>query len=530
MSVELCHKQKFLSWKRLLQPLRFPLQQTAPVGEAKLTSKPFETDFQRIILSASFRRLQDKTQVFPLDKSDFVRTRLTHSLETASFAKTISQLTFNKLRADTCKTPLPAGLELPDTTEIAIIENILLSAGLLHDIGNPPFGHYGETTIRSWFKNNLARLQYRQKSLTHWLNQQMQQDFYNFEGNAQALRLLTKLHFLDDNSGMHLTYPLLHCLIKYPVNSLNIENRTTDVAHGDNSVAHSSGNIARHKLGYFYAEKAIFHELSLTLGTALSGDIAPSAGNSEQLSYTYPITLGETACRHPLSFLLEACDDIAYRTADIEDALRKNKLNYFTLLAHITQAAAVHPELASDAADLNNFYNLARKRGYVETELYAVQNWLMQAQNRLLQDLAASFCENYCAIMQGNCTSPLAAGRYSGYLLDLLGEIAYRYVFTSKDIVTLEVACDTVINSLLDLFIPACINYGQESADNQPVYERLMRLVSKNYAQSYHLQSADKSPEEQLYLRLLLITDYICGMTDNYARDLYQQLKGISVV
>lgn len=527
-------KLKQLNWVQLLSPVRARGRHSNAVTSNTNIDprKEFEKDFQRVILSASFRRLQDKTQVFPLDKSDFVRTRLTHSLETASFAKSICKLCAIQLKEDWTKENLPETLALPTDEQWSDCENILLTAGLLHDIGNPPFGHYGETTIRAWFKNNLPRLFFQGKHLDEWLSPQMQADLINFEGNAQALRLLTKLHFIVDENGMNLTYPLLHCLIKYPVNSLGIAKQGLDVGRSCNAVNNPElSDVARHKLGYFFAERDTFCALAKCLGTATESNFEPETNLTEaQISYNYPQPTGEIACRHPLSFLLEACDDIAYRTADIEDAFRKGKLSYFSLQNELELAIKKCPELKKDAADLTQFHKFAKEKHYVEAELYAVQNWLIQAQSRLLQDVAGSFSENYLAIMQGKFRYPLAHARYSASLLDFLGDIAYRYVFTSKDIVSLEVACDTVLRGLLDLFIPACLNFEQNTANMQPVHERLMRLVSKNYLQSYHYQAKDKDASEKLYLRLLLITDYICGMTDNYARDLYQQLKGISAV
>ena len=158
----------------------------------------FEKDYHRIIGSASFRRLQDKTQVFPLDKSDFIRTRLTHSLEVSSFAKSLGQNIGENIllyKKDTGFTP-----RMKED-----ICSILQCAGLIHDIGNPPFGHFGELAIREWFERNLPVLKFHGKPIDQMLTERMREDLYHFEGNAQALRLVSKLHFLVDEHGMNLT-------------------------------------------------------------------------------------------------------------------------------------------------------------------------------------------------------------------------------------------------------------------------------------------------------------------------------------
>ena len=158
----------------------------------------FEKDYHRIIGSASFRRLQDKTQVFPLDRSDFIRTRLTHSLEVSSLAKSLGQNISESIRTiikDETFTP----------EHKAAVCDILQCAGLIHDIGNPPFGHFGETAIQDWFKKNLERLTFKGRTLAEILEPQMVQDFCHFEGNTQAFRVVTRLHFLVDEHGMNLT-------------------------------------------------------------------------------------------------------------------------------------------------------------------------------------------------------------------------------------------------------------------------------------------------------------------------------------
>ena len=275
-----------LEWNKLLAAER-ERQSGSTSNVRKLSTdlrSEFEKDYHRIIGSASFRRLQDKTQVFPLDKSDFIRTRLTHSLEVSSFGKSLGQnISENILKYQKDETFTPKMKE--------DICNILQCAGLIHDIGNPPFGHFGELAIREWFEQNLDKLEFKGKKITEVLTEQMLEDLYHFEGNAQAFRLVTKLHYLVDERGMNLTYGLLGSILKYPVSSLEIDKESDD--------------IKRKKLGYYYADRKMFETVQKATGTE---------GN-----------------RHPLAFILEAADDIAYKTADIEDAFIKGFLSYGAL-------------------------------------------------------------------------------------------------------------------------------------------------------------------------------------------------------
>ena len=200
----------------------------------------FEKDYHRIIGSASFRRLQDKTQVFPLDKSDFIRTRLTHSLEVSSIAKSLGQNIGENIivyKKDPSFTP-----RMKED-----ICSILQCAGLIHDIGNPPFGHFGELAIQEWFQEHLPQMDYHGQTIDKILTPQMREDLYHFEGNAQALRLVSKLHFLVDEQGMNLTYALLNTIVKYPVSSIEINRR--------------SGDIKDKKMGYYFADAEIFEDI-----------------------------------------------------------------------------------------------------------------------------------------------------------------------------------------------------------------------------------------------------------------------------
>ena len=456
----------------------------------------FEKDYQRIISSASFRRLQDKTQVFPLDKSDFIRTRLTHSLEVANFARSIGRMIGARIIGE--------GRDslFTETTREAVC-SVLECAGLLHDIGNPPFGHFGEDAIRDWFKKNLPVIDYRNGKLIDALNEQQIQDFCNFEGNTQALRVVTKLHFMVDEHGMNLTKALLATIMKYPVASTQIRYDKSDPER----------DIAHKKMGYFAADKAVFDDVQESCGT--SGH------------------------RHPLAFALEAADDIAYRTADIEDAVKKGLIDVAVLLKEIKTVteSAKDDRTKRDQVDtatkllgkLENYYKRAIENNYENPQLYAVQNWVVRVQGILLTCAVDSFMDNYDSIMSGTFRKELLADTPGSLILGVLGDVAYRYAFLSEPILKLEVAADAIFDFLLTRLVNALRYYDTDEwkVHSSAVDTKMIGLISPSFMQVYRIHSRDASDSEKLYLRLLLATDYVSGMTDSYARRLYRELSGI---
>ena len=448
----------------------------------------FEKDYHRIVGSATFRRLQDKTQVFPLDQSDYIRTRLTHSLEVSSFGKSLGQSVGQKI----IDKNLDKEFSYRQKEDIC---NILQCAGLIHDIGNPPFGHYGEGVFQSWFKNNLPKLEYKGKVLTDILDEAKQNDFYNFEGNTQALRVVTKLHYLVDEHGMNLTKALLGTIIKYPIGSTEIKK--------------VPGDIRYKKMGYFQADKDIFDDIQRSTGTE--------------------------GHRHPLTFLLEAADDIAYKTADIEDAIKKGKLSVDILIKELSDRMsddgtrdAEKEERYSNRFinELDRKYKKAVKISHMHPDMYAIQNWSVYVQGKAINSVTDCFIDNYEKIMEGSYNQDLFKGTEAEEVLDALGDIAYKYVFSSRPIYKLEVAADTIFNFLFDRFIRAIIYYDTDVSLSALDY-RLIDLISRDYKMIYEIYSRDKDEYTKLYLRLLLVTDYICGMTDSYAKNLYQELNGI---
>jgi dGTPase len=472
-----------MEWESLLSPKRIGNYERKGAGRTGDLRTEFEKDYHRIIGSSAFRRLQDKTQVFALDKSDFIRTRLTHSLEVSSFARSLGQ-NISQYILENQKDP---SFTMQTKADIC---DILQCAGLIHDIGNPPFGHFGEEAIRDWFVRNLRTLRYKGKPVTELLNNQMLQDLYSFEGNAQALRQVCKLHFLVNEHGMNLTYALLNTIVKYPVSSLEIQPH--------------SGNIRTKKMGYFYAEQDLYHTIACETGTE--------------------------GRRHPLTFILEAADDIAYKTADIEDAFKKGCITYEQLREELLlaqQRAHADTSRLDPVGMLDHQYDNALSRKAADPHLYAVQNFLVRLQSSLIFCVTYGFTSNYEKIMEGIYGQDLFAHTYAQWVMDALGDIAYRYAFTSRGILEMEVAAGSILNFLMDHFVPAVLYYDTD-VPLQMLEKKLVRLISENYRQTYHLYAREaKTEEERLYLRLLLVTDFISGMTDSYARDLYQRLNGM---
>lgn len=472
-----------MNWEQLLSTKRRREGSGSNVRNIDLRSE-FERDYHRIIGSASFRRLQDKTQVFPLDKSDFIRTRLTHSLEVSSFARSLGHNIGENILVHKKDYSFTPGMKDD-------ICNILQCAGLIHDIGNPPFGHFGEEAIREWFQKNLSVMTYHGRPVGEVLTPQMREDLYHFKGNAQALRLVSRLHFLVDENGMNLTYALLNTIVKYPVASTQINE--------------NSGNIKDGKLGYYYADREIFEEISRETGT--------------------------NGCRHPLTFILEAADDIAYRTADIEDAFVKGFLSYHKLLEELTElqdsSAGGGKDGFRPADKLTELYLRGKDKHAENPEEYAVKNWLVRVQGFLIDCATYGFTSNYRMIMQGDYRYDLFCRTYAEKLMELLGDLAFREVFTSDAIYKMEVAEGAMLDFLLDLFMNAVVGYDDGTREMDSLSRRMVALISSNYKRAYRCQAEGKGEAERLYLRLLLATDYICGMTDSYAKRLYQELKAI---
>lgn len=469
-----------MEWNQLLDKNR--IRNSKTISKTDIRSE-FQKDYHRIIISSAFRRLQDKTQVFPLEKSDFIRTRLTHSLEVSSIAKSLGQSVCHKLKE-------LKHYDLNEKQE-ADINDILLCAGLLHDIGNPPFGHFGEVVIQDWFKVNLKKLTFEDKPLSDCLNKQMICDFENFEGNAQTVRIVSKLHSLIDINGMNLTMGLLSTLMKYPCNSTEVKK--------DSSIIYK-------KMGYFYSEKETYNQIIKSVGI--------------------------NGCRHPLTFLLEAADDIAYMTADLEDAAKK-KLITIAQIINLYENIAIKEDVGKDEFKyLNQAIDTLKTMKCENEDFNVIQNWLIYVQGLLIYTATYSFTFNYIEIMNGSYNTDLFEGTHAHELVKMLKDMAYQYIFRNNEIQKLEIAAEKILGNLLDIFVPAVLYYNTDkkmTAFNKKVID----LISKSHLNVYlkctenlNDKSEDES-SEKLYLRLMMVTDFISGMTDSYAKNLYKELNGL---
>lgn len=456
------------SWEKLLDPKTFRPRSDLKTFDGR---DPFENDYGRLISSSAVRRLQDKTQVFPLEKSDFIRTRLTHSLEVSSIGrsigKTIEKYLFNEKKLDPIK-------------YYGHIPSLLATVGLIHDIGNPPFGHFGETAIQAFFKEYFKS----EENKKGWTQQEIA-DFEFFDGNVQTFRILRKLQFLVDEHSYNLSFPTLASVIKYPRSSISGNKKTPDVADK--------------KFGYFSSESADYKQISDHLGLQNK--------------------------RHPIAYLLEAADDIAYSAADIEDGVKLGILS-FDLIKDVFEKNL--NKYDTDEGNLLNqldyFYNEYRNMPSDRLDL-TVQRFRIAAQGFMISSVYNEFVGNYDEIMAGDYKYELLSKSKAANVRKAFKDLSY-VVFNNRGIIETEIAGWEIINGLLRAFIAAA-KTKEFKSDGNTKEARLYNLMSSSYRHIYENFNTYKSNPE--YSKFQLVVDFISGMTDSYALDLYQKLNGIKI-
>ncbi|MDF1722456.1 MAG: dNTP triphosphohydrolase [Minwuia sp.] len=372
-----------MDWRKLLSARRLVDVAPEPYDVAR---SPFQKDFDRIVFCSAFRRLQDKTQVHPLSDNDYVRTRLTHSLEVASVGRSlgagIGQVIAGRRR-------------LPAELDAAEFGHIVSAASLAHDIGNPPFGHRGEKLMRSWFRDAA-----RGRAMLNGLTEAEQQDLLQFEGNAQGFRILTRLQNWRDAGGLRLTAATLATFSKYP-----------RLVNG--APARGADDAGAQKFGIMQAEAAIFRDVARETG--LQG-----AGEGRWL-------------RHPLAFLVEAADDICYTIIDLEDGYKIGKIPF-------AEAEQLLLALGGTRRRLKEIAEPARRIAYLRAKAIGV----------LIGQVAAMFLDVEPQLLDGRHRAPLLNDVPGAAALAHITDVTARKVFVSDGDYERDLGADRVIRALLD--------------------------------------------------------------------------------
>ncbi len=432
----------------------------------------FERDYDRAVFSSPVKRLQDKAQVFPLEPHDSVRTRLTHSLEVSSIARGLVQ----KVCKDFLKAKLKDGQDRQ-------IEAIAATCGLIHDLGNPPFGHSGEDAIREWFKVTLKEQKLRDLLQNR---EELVQDFLQFEGNAQTLRIVAKLQVLADFHGLNLTFGTLSALCKYTASS-------TEIGAG--------GDHAKAKPGYFISEAGVIAEIRNKTGT---GD-----------------------ARNPITFLIEAADDIVYSVADIEDGVKKRILSWVQLqhlLEHGPGAGGASQTVKEVLAGKARILAPSAAPDDLPDDIQAAA-FRTAAVGVLIGTASVAFQQNYDAIMSGQFKGKLVAAGPTAAFMELLKGIGRSRIYGTASNLKLELLGRRVIQDLMTLFWEGASVLPPDCTIKPKKFTgKLQALLSDAYRKVFQhfVQAQADLPLD--YHRLQLVTDYVCGMTDSFAKRLHAEL------
>lgn len=448
-----------MDWIKLLSRKR--LGQSIAENNPKRAS--FQRDFDRIIFSSGFRRLQDKTQVHPLSESDYVRTRLTHSLETSCIGRSLGEIVGAEVITK-CK------LEGVHQSEFG---SIVANACLSHDIGNPPLGHSGEDAIRHWFKHSQMG-----SSLIKQLSNSEQQDFLNFEGNAQGFRVLCRLQTPDNIGGMQLTCATLAAYTKYPRESV-INGQESDLKRK-----------SAKKFGFFQQDKHLFSEVAEEVG------LIPIQKNVAWW------------CRHPLAFLVEAADDITYSVIDFEDGFRLGYISFNEVNDVLSQFLD-----SSGIEQLNKIKSEKEKVEYLRAKTI----------NSLIMQVTQIFMDNHDKIMSGIFDDSLINKIDNPTLVKQMKEISSKKAYCARNVLEIEAAGFQVLGDLVEYFISSANDVAKDPQLASEKSKKLLQLVPDQFL------GDNRQPDSDLYSRILKITDFVSGMTDSYSVSLYKKISGISL-
>ncbi len=416
-----------MDWRRLLSPRRLGKDAPEPVTGLRTD---FQRDFDRIVYSSAFRRLQDKTQVFPLAQSDYVRTRLTHSLEAASVGRSLGMQVGEAVIARHGLTDItPADLGA-----------ILAAACLAHDIGNPPFGHLGEAAIQEWF----ARSPVGQAAVAG-MEAARQGDFLRFEGNAQGFRLLTRLQSPDNPGGMQLTSATLGAFTKYPR------------ASGADLGGYAGASVK--KYGFFAAEREHFAAVAAETGLLSRG---PDAW-----------------ARHPLAFLMEAADDICYTIVDLEDGFRVGLLGYDEVAGPLLEAVGGRTGVEARLAGIRN-------------DKERIEYLRARAINEVVRQTAECFLDHEAGLLDGGFDTPLVDLIPAARAVKAMKALGRERVYVAPQVLEIEAAGFRVLGGLLELYAAAVEEVAARGPQGASVSATtLLRLLPPQFLGEDGLPDAD---------------------------------------
>ena len=468
-----------MDWQNLLSNKRLRPSNRNNSGDAR---NDFESDFGRIVFSPALRRMHDKTQVFPLTTDDNIHSRLTHSMEVMSVGYSLGvKVCESEVFKDRLKT---------DKYELfREIPIILKNLCLIHDIGNPPFGHFGETIIQNYFNDFFNRKCVFDKpselvskndddKIYLDLTEEQKNDFLNFDGNAQGFRVLTKLQILNDAYGLNLTVATLGAYIKYPNHS--------DL---DDNI------IEKHKLGIFTSEKKYFEEIVKECGLELDDE--------------------KRVIRHPLCYLMEAADSICYLIMDIEDGYNKELFDLRYVYEQLKDIPSIKDRIEEIYKDEKKYY---------KNDVTKLVNFRIQVIQALVVLAFKNFEDNIDLIESGQYNKELIDDD-ENQLAKRLIEICADKIFKFRDINSLEITGHSVIGGLLNYYIDFLFHKDKKYR------KRASALISSSILNAAFEENKLYGNEAKIdnlndYYKLRIIVDFISGMTDQYALNHYQKISG----
>ena len=426
-----------------------------------------QRDFDRIVFSSAFRRLQDKTQVFPVPASDFVHSRLTHSIEVSSVGRTLGNMA-GEFILEKHPELIEKGLMM------SMFGDVVAAASLAHDVGNPPFGHSGEAAISDYFIRREKDFKGMNLSPQQW------NDFIRYEGNAHGFRLLTNHHPEEIKGGLRLTKATLATFTKYPRESfVEVEHLVSD------GIKRTSSK----KFNFFQTEKNYFREVAEDVGL-----ISLSADEQKAMAW----------CRHPLSFLMEAADNICYRLIDLEDGYKLNFIDFESVEKLLKPFMLKSGDQKQALKKYDSIKDRGEKIGYLRAKAISI----------LIYEAMDVFKANYQDIMNGKFDSELTDKIVSVDHLEGKIKKANIALYNQKPVVEIEITGYKIISGLLEIYLEAQYN------PKNSLHKKILQMLPGQFL---------AQPEDSDYQKIMKTVDFIARMSDSYALNLFRRLSGQSL-